>query len=95
MDSGEHSAHITKREFSIALTLVWTFIMLAFTTMVFSGSSSPSRSNVIYWAISLLMAMNYAAASWRGGVSGKRVVVAAVLAGVALCIGVVAYFVGG
>jgi hypothetical protein len=42
-----------------------------------------------------LMAMNYAAASWRGGVSGKRVVVAAVLAGVALFIGVVAYFVGG
>jgi hypothetical protein len=95
MDSGDQSAHITKREFSIALTLVWTFIMLAFTPMVLSGSSSPSRSYVVYWAISLLMAMKYAVASWRGGVSGKRVVVAVVLAGVALFIGVVAYFVGG
>jgi hypothetical protein len=95
MDSGDHSGYITKREFSIALSLVWTFIMLAFATTVLSGSSSPSRSNVIYCAISLLMAINYAVASWRGGVSGKKIVVAAVLAGVALFIGVVAYFVGG
>jgi len=97
MDTGNRAAHVTQREFYSALTLVWTFIMLAFSTTVLSRSASPTRSlaNVLYWAISLLMVANYAAASWRGGVSGKRVVIAMVLAVSAFAVGVVAFVAGG
>ena len=94
MAGDEPPTNVTQREFYSALTLVWTFIMLAFSTAVFS-SASPNRSmvNVLYLAISLLMVVNYSVATWRGGgASRKGLTVALTLAAVALVVGAVAFF---
>jgi hypothetical protein len=95
--TGDKAAPVTWREFYSALTLVWVFIMMAFSTTLFSGSRSPIRSpaNLIYLAASFFMAMNYSVASWRGDVSHKRVVVAVLLAALALVVGAAAFFAGG
>ena len=87
------SSLVTRRDFYSALTLVWTFIMLAFSMTVFR-STSPNRSmaNVFYLAISLLMVVNCGAASWRGGASRKGLVMAMIVAAVALVVGAVAFF---
>jgi uncharacterized membrane protein len=97
METGDIAAPLTRREFYCALTLVWAFIMMAFSTTLFSGARSPIRSpaNVIYLAASFFMAMNYAVASWRGDVSHKRIIVAVLLAALALVVGAVAFFAGG
>jgi len=97
MDTADQASRVTQREFYSALTLVWTFIMLAFSATLFGGSPSANRSwaSVLYWAVSLLMAVNYAVASLRGGVSGRKVVFAVVVAGAAILIAIAAYFVGG
>jgi hypothetical protein len=93
MAESNEPTHVTHREFYTALTLVWTFILLAFDTAIF-GTTSPTRStgNVIYLATSLLLVMYYAVLSWRGGgYSRKAVFIAASLAAAALVVGAVAF----
>jgi uncharacterized membrane protein len=88
-----NAAPVTRREFYRALALVWTFIMLAFSTSVYT-SRSPFPVNVIYLMASVFMVIGYSAASWRGNVSRTRVVLAVILAIGTLAVGAVAYFAG-
>ena len=96
METGDKAIPVTRREFYSALVLVWTFIMLAFSTTLFRGSRSPfsAPANVIFLAASLLMVTNYAIASLRSDGSRKRVALVALLAVVALVVGAVAFFAG-
>ena len=96
METGDKATPVTRREFYSALVLVWTFIMLAFSTTVFSGSRSPvsAPANVIYLAVSVFMVITYAVASLRSDVPRKRVVVVVLLALVALVVGAVAFLAG-
>lgn len=96
MDAGDKATPVTRREFYSALVLVWTFIMLALSTTVFSGSRSPvsAPANVIYLGASLVMVTSYAVASFRSDGSRKRVVVFVLLALVALVVGAVAFLAG-
>jgi hypothetical protein len=95
MSPDDQAAPVTRREFNQALVLVWTFILLALSTTVFSSrSSGPTVSHVIYLMTALGMVINYAVASWRGDVSLTRVVVAALLALLAFVVGAVAFFAG-
>jgi hypothetical protein len=94
MDTGDKVVLVTQREFYGALTLVWTFIMLAFAQSVFNAPRSPVQANVIYLAISFLMVITSAAASWRGNMSRRTATVAILLAVVALGVGAGAYFAG-
>lgn len=96
MDSGDKATPVARREFYSALVLVWTFIMLAFSTTLFRGSPSPfsTPAAVIYLAVSLLMVANYSIALLRSDGSRKRVVLVALLAVVALVVGAVAYLAG-
>ena len=96
MDPGDQPIRVTQREFYSALTLVWTYIMLVIATAI-SGPPSRFRTTitVVYWAVSVLMVFNYGAASWRGGVPRKGVVVAVGLALAAVVVGVAAFFTGG
>jgi hypothetical protein len=84
---------VTHREFYSALTLVWAFITLAFsTTIVGSTSSNRLTPNFIYLATSLLVVIYYAVLSWRGGGSSRKAVfIAASLAAAALVAGAVAF----
>ena len=72
MDPRDKVAHVTTREFSGALTFVWTFIMLAFGQTVFNESRSPIHANVIYFGISILMVINSAAASCAATSRARR-----------------------
>jgi len=96
METGDKAPPVTRREFHSALVLVWTFIMLAFSTTVFRGSPSPfsATANVIYLVASLFMVINSAIASFRSDPSRKRVGVVVLFAVAALVVGAVAFFAG-
>lgn len=95
MGERNNAAPITRDELNNALALVWTFIMIALSTTVFSSrSQSSTLPNVIYLGVALAMAINYAVASLRGAASRKAVLFAILLAAVALVVGVVAFFAG-
>ena len=96
MDPGDKPIPVARREFYSALVLVWTFLMLAFSTTLFNGTRSPfsAPANVIYLAASLLMVANYSIALLRTDGSRKRVVLVALLAVVALVVGAVAFLAG-
>ena len=96
METGDKATPVTRREFHSGLVLVWTFIMLAFSTTVFRGSPSPfsATANVIYLVASLFMVINSAIASFRSDASRKRVGVVVLFAVAALVVGAVAFFAG-
>jgi hypothetical protein len=95
MDPGDKAAPVTRREFNNALVLVWTFIMLAFSTTVFRSSrGAVAAPNVIYLGVSLVMVASYAVASFRSDLSRNRVLLAVYLAAVALAVGALAFLAG-
>ena len=96
METGDKATPVSQREFHSALVLVWTFIMLAFSTAVFRGSPSPfsATANVIYLVASLFMVINSAIASFRSDPSRKRVGALVLFALAALVLGAVSFFAG-